>query len=91
MISPINSRKVYVFSDSGESFITENCGATYKKFKHEPTLTSIQPNPVDPRSLIGLVPIVCKREDIECSSSTSDLYLTFDDGVTWRKIATNVD
>jgi len=41
MISPVNNRKVFVYSPSGESFYTENCGNTYKVFKHDPKLSYI--------------------------------------------------
>ncbi|KAL4463962.1 hypothetical protein ABPG74_005899 [Tetrahymena malaccensis] len=91
MISPVKNRKVFIFTKSGESYYTENCGATYTSFKHESLLYDIQPNPSDHKSLIGLVPVQCQKGDPECQAGDSDLYLTVDSGVSWKKIVSNVN
>lgn len=66
IISPVNSKKIYILTLNDESYITENCGASFKYFSHEQYITNFIPNPTDPKTILALVPILCSEGDIDC-------------------------
>lgn len=76
MISPLNNKKVFIFGDDGSSFITNNCGDTFKPIKAYPNLKFILPNPANDSLIIGLLPIGCEDKDPECNPTSFSLMIS---------------
>lgn len=83
MLSPVNNKKVFIFTKTGESYYTEDCGSSYKYILTDKNLNFILPNPFNENMLLGLIPMNCENDDPECNELTSDLMVSKDSGTTW--------
>ncbi|CAK90127.1 unnamed protein product (macronuclear) [Paramecium tetraurelia] len=64
--SEADPQVLYILGDVDTSYVTQNCGKTYQKFKHEKTLHDFRLNPLEAHSLMAF-------KEFRCNATTDNL------------------
>ncbi|CAD8173546.1 unnamed protein product [Paramecium octaurelia] len=86
--SEADPQVLYILGDIDTSYVTQNCGKTYQKFKHEKTLHDFRLNPLEAHSLMAFKEFRCNATNGNLCKEKykKQLYVSNDYGANWRLV-----
>ncbi|CAD8110718.1 unnamed protein product [Paramecium sonneborni] len=78
---------LYFIGDLDTSYVSQNCGKTYTKFKHEKTLHDFKLNSLEAHSLMAFKDFRCNSTTTLCKDKyKKQIYVSNDYGANWRMV-----